>query len=431
MTHRIKISLLAIALALVSCGEEDIIPVPEPEQPQEEKFEMSSVPDCVPVVEIAVAGGADIVSKDEYLRVQVTIKENDQVVLQTAGKAKGRGNYTWHGYPKKPYKIKLDDKHEVCGFPENKDWVLLSDYCDKSLMRTAYMCDISEALEVDYPVRYRHVHLFLNGLYKGVYLLTDQVEKKKHRVDIEDDGFLFENDNYAWEEPLRFVTETKRYQFSFKYPDPEDGEIVEGDDNFNYIVGLMNAFEEALYGPDFKNPATGYRRYIDVESFAKWYIVAELTANHDPNMYYVLPSRGKKIQKGPLWDSEWSLGTSYRGGPTDSWATPPRKPDPHQHIWSRWKYFGRLFQDPYFKQEVRRVWEEFEPRIPLLKEKLELVADSISEAQAMNFAQWPVIGTYLGASIICLDSWEAEVEYNADFFDERVKWMDEFLNSAL
>ena len=126
MTDKIKRSLLAIALALVSCGEEDIIPVPEPEQPQEEKFEMSSVPDCVPVVEIAVAGGADIVSKDEYLRVQVTIKENDQVVLQTAGKAKGRGNYTWHGYPKKPYKIKFDEKQEVCGFPENKDWVLLS-----------------------------------------------------------------------------------------------------------------------------------------------------------------------------------------------------------------------------------------------------------------------------------------------------------------
>ena len=43
MTHRIKISLLAIALALVSCGEEDIIPVPEPEQPQEEKFLPSSI----------------------------------------------------------------------------------------------------------------------------------------------------------------------------------------------------------------------------------------------------------------------------------------------------------------------------------------------------------------------------------------------------
>lgn len=98
MTNKIKIYLIAIALALVSCGEEDIVPVPE--QPEEDKFEMSSVPDCVPVVEISVAGGADIVSKEDYVRVQVTIKENDKIVLQTAGKAKGRGNYTWHGYPR-------------------------------------------------------------------------------------------------------------------------------------------------------------------------------------------------------------------------------------------------------------------------------------------------------------------------------------------
>ena len=419
------ICLIIAAFVSAACSEEPLPPAPEP--PIVESFEMSPVHDCVPVVEINVAGGADIVSKEEYLPVRITIKENDVPVLQASGKAKGRGNYTWEGYPKKPYKIKFDEKQEVCGFPANKDWVLLSDYCDKSLLRTAYMCDISEALQVDYPVRYCHVHLFLNGSYKGVYVLTDQVEKKKNRVDIENDGFLFENDNYAWAEPLRFVTAKKGYQFSFKYPDPEDGEIAAGDMNYNYIVNFMNNFEAALYGDDFKDPGLGYRRYIDVESFAKWYLVAELTANHDPNMYYVLPHKGAKLQKGPMWDSEWSLGTSYRGGPTDAWAAPPRKPDPYQHIWSKWKYFGRLFQDPYFKSVVKEEWEEFKPRIPELKAKLEEVATTINEAQAMNFAQWPVMGSYLGASLICLGSWEEEVKYNADFFDKRCQWMDDFL----
>ena len=426
MKKTVIISFFAAALMLAaSCGEDTIDPVPQP--PVKEEFKMSEAPEHVPVMEIMTDRQADIVSKEEYLRARITIKENNTVTLQTFGNARGRGNYTWDGYPKKPYKIKLDEKHPVCGMPANKDWVLLSDYCDKSLLRTAYMCDISEALQVDYPVRYRHVHLYLNGEYKGVYLLTDQIEKKKHRVDIADDGFLFENDNYAWAEPLRFVTAKKGYQFSFKYPDPEDGEIVEGDDNYYYILRYMNSFEEALYGDNFKDPATGYRKYIDVESFAKWYIVAELTANHDPNMYYVMPHRGAKLKKGPLWDSEWSLGTSYRGGPTDAWAVPPRKPDPHQVIWGNWKYFGRLFQDPYFKEVVKKEWEEFKPRIPMVKEKLEDVAACINEAQAMNFARWPVIGTYLGASLICLGSWEEEVQYNSDFLDERVRWMDDFL----
>ena len=112
---------------------------------------------------------------------RITIKENNQVTLQAFGNARGRGNYTRDGYPKKPYKIKFDEKQAVCGFPANKDWVLLSDYCDKSLLRTACMCDISEALQIDYPVRYRHVHLYLNGEYKGVYLLTDQIERKSGR----------------------------------------------------------------------------------------------------------------------------------------------------------------------------------------------------------------------------------------------------------
>lgn len=430
MTKRIIISVLAAAMFLSSCGD-DLVPdpvgPPDVEPPVKEEFELSPAADNVPVVEIETEGGEDIVSKEDYLRSRITIKENDVVTLRAAGKAKGRGNYTWEGYPKKPYKIKFDDKQEVCGFPANKDWVLLADYCDKSLLRTAYMCDISEALEVDYHVRYRHVHLFLNGEYKGVYLLTDQVEKKKHRVDIGDDGFLFENDNYSWAEPLRFVTDRKGYEFSFKYPDPKDGGIAEGDDNFNYIVKFMNDFEAALYGDSFKDPDVGYRKYIDVRSFAKWYIVAELTANHDPNMYYVLPHRGAKLQKGPLWDSEWSLGISYRGGPTDPWATPPREPNPHQYIWCVWKYFGRLFQDPYFKSIVREEWEKFKLRIPALKQKIDDVVVCIHEAQAMNFARWPVIGTYLGASLICLGSWEEEVRYNSDFFDERVKWMDEFL----
>lgn len=68
--------------------------------------------------------------------------------------------------------------------------------------------------------------------YLGIYVLTDQVEKKKNRVDIEDDGFLFENDNYFWSEPLNFMTERRGYWYTFKYPDPEDGEIIAGVENF-------------------------------------------------------------------------------------------------------------------------------------------------------------------------------------------------------
>mgnify|MGYP003418604051 FL=1 len=186
-------------------------PEPEPEPEPGQVY--------VPVVRVDVEGGRNIESKDEYQNVSVTITEGEETVLSAAGRMKGRGNATW-GYEKKPYKIKFDEKQGVLGFAANKDWVLLAEYCDKSLMRTPYMCELAQTVGLPYPIHYRHVQLYLNDEYVGMYILTDQVEKKKNRVDIEDDGFLFENDNYFWEEPLNFMTDCRQYWYTFKYPYP-------------------------------------------------------------------------------------------------------------------------------------------------------------------------------------------------------------------
>ena len=270
------------------------------------------------------------------------------------------------------------------------------------------------------------MQLYLNDSYIGMYVLTDQVEKKKNRVDIEDDGFLFENDNYYDQEPLNFKTDLREYWYTFKYPDPEDGEIAKGDDNFNFITGFMNDFESALYGDDFKDPENGYRKYIDVEAFAKWYLIEELTANLEPNMYYVLPSRDSKLQIGPVWDAEWSLGLAYRENEWAGWET-GREPNRRQHIWSSWKYFGRLFEDEYFVDVVRNEWNKLKPEIPAFIENMASVAESISDGQVSNFEKWPIQGKWVSVEVVSLGSWDKEVEYVRDFFAERVEVVDSFL----
>ena len=138
----------ALVISALSCSKLD--------EHEDDSWQPAPVKEGVPVVDVYVDGGNEIVSKDEYLEAVIVITEDGKVSLSSKGKIKGRGNYTWN-YPKKPYKIKFDEKQSVFGFPENKDWVLLADYCDKSLMRTAYMCEISSALGVNYPLRYRHV----------------------------------------------------------------------------------------------------------------------------------------------------------------------------------------------------------------------------------------------------------------------------------
>ena len=429
--YRIFSTLLA-AVFITSCtlGEYDFvnnrIPSGYPSRPKPTPVPEEEAEPFVPVISIDVKDGQGIESKDEYVKVNVTIQETEDIFYSATGRAKGRGNATW-GYEKKPYKIKLDDKLGVLGFAANKEWVLLAEYCDKSLMRTAYMCELARTVGLPYPIRYRHVSLYLNGEYMGIYVLTDQVEKKENRVDIEDDGFLFENDNYFWDEPLNFMTDLREYWYTFKYPDAEDGEIVHGDKNFRFITGFMNDFEAALYGEQFKDPSVGYRKYIDVESFAKWFLVQELIANLEPNMYYVLPSRDSKLQIGPVWDAEWSLGLAHREDEYAGWASLPTQPDRYKQIWSKWKYFGRLFEDPYFVSVVRSEWSALKAELPAFQAKMQSVAASISQAQTANFDRWQTLGWHVSVGLICEGAWEKEVDYVETFFADRITWLDAFL----
>ena len=418
-------SIAAMVLAACSPVETPVVDEPSPEIP----LPPSPEPYYAPKLYMFVEDEGVIDSKDEYKNVTVELVDGYEVILSAKGRAKGRGNATWTYYDKKPYKIKFDEKQSLFGLTANKDWVLLAEYCDKSLMRTAYMCELAQTVGLPYPIHYHHVQLYLNGQYHGMYVLTDQVEKKKGRVDIEDDGFLFENDNYFWEEPLSFMTGHREYWYTFKYPDPEDGEIAEGDDNYYFITNFMNDFEAALYGDDFKNPATGYRKYIDVQAFAKWFLVQELIANLEPNMYYVLPSRKAKLQVGPVWDAEWSLGLAYREDEYAGWAGLPTQPDRYQAIWSKWKYFGRLFEDPYFVDQVRKEWEALKPKLPAFQEKMAYVADGISADQGRNFDKWGTLGWHVSVGLVRFDTWEEEVSYVSDFFKDRVVWLDNYLTT--
>lgn len=439
--RRIIMAVSAVMVLATSCDPMDygyLYDVPEGEQTQKPQPDQQPepdpapepqpdpVPEGVPVISVMVEDGQTIDSKDEYRNISVTVSDGGQTVLEASGRAKGRGNATW-GYDKKPYKIKFDEKQGLLGFAPNKDWVLLAEYCDKSLMRTAYMCELAKTVGLPYPIHYRHVELYVNGEYLGVYVLTDQVEKKKNRVDIADDGFLFENDNYFWEEPLNFMTDRRQYWYTFKYPDPEDGEIASGDASYNFIKGFMNDFETALYGNDFKDPAKGYRKFIDVQTFAKWYLVMELTANLEPNMYYVLPSRSSKLQIAPVWDAEWSMGIAHRDDEYAGWAGLPTQPDRYKEIWSKWKYFGRLFEDEYFVDVVRHEWELLKPYIPAFKDRMKAVSDNLKEVQVRNFERWQIFGWHVSVALINLGSWENEVEYVHDFFADRVTWLDDKL----
>lgn len=372
-------------------------------------------------------------SSQKYVRATFRYSNDpDNGPVEATGKIRVRGNASASpDKPKKPYKVKFDEKQSLSCFPANRDWVFLSDNSDKSLMRTAYMQEMSYLVDLPYPVRYRIVDFYLNNDYRGTYYLTDQIERANSRVNIEKDGFIIEDDLYAGEEPVNFST--KYFTFSFKYPDPDDGEIVRGDDNYNFIVNFMKSMENALFSDNFADPEKGYRKYLDARAFAKYFVLNEVTGNVDPNRYYVLPSRTGKLTMGPEWDSEWSLGAAHPGPHYAGWDLYANPEDMITYeFWPHVRYFQWLMKDPYFRGLVKEEWAAVKPMIPLYEERMHDIADSIFYTQYDNFNRWPIMDQQVSvamSALLKLGSWPAHVYYCEDFFRRRVEWFDAYVES--
>ena len=369
----------------------------------------------LPLVFVNNTDRKPIVSKEVWLEgTSYAIVYSDGTVFDAPGKIKGRGNSTWK-YDKKPYAVKFEKKQKPFGFPANKNWVLLAESCDPSLLRTAYMCAISKATGIEWTINYQYVNLFLNGEYMGVYVFTDKVEKSENRINIKKDGFIIEDDNFYENENLYFVTYNGLGRpYTFKYPDDEK-DIVKGDDNYLFIVSFMNQLESSLMVLPDNHDDIKYMDYLDVTSFAKFHIANSVFMNFDPNLYYVLPSRQSKLKMMPLWDSEWSMGSWIT-----AWHDNPY-PIEENTFWETMHFFRYLMKSPTFKEAVKAEWAQFITNVQQVKDEVENLRLMIAKAQTANFKKWPSTGRPMNYSV---KSWEEEVERVNTFFDERVTWMD-------
>ena len=374
----------------------------------------------LPLVFVNNTDRKPVVSKDTWLEgTSYAIVYSDGTVLDSPGKIKGRGNVTWK-YAKKPYAVKFEKKQKPFGFPTNKSWVLLAESCDPSLLRTAYMCAISKAADIEWTINYQYVNLFLNGEYMGVYVFTDKVEKSENRINIKKDGFIIEDDNYYQNEILYFVTyKGLGRPYTFKYPD-DDKDIVKGDENYLFIESFMNQLESSLKVLLDTHGDTGYMDKLDITSFAKIHIANQVFMNFDPNRYYVLPSRQSKLKMMPMWDSEWSMGswnTSWKGNPY---------PIEKNTYWENMHYFKYLMKSPTFKEAVKTEWAKFYSKVQQVKDEVESVRQVIAKAQVANHKKWPSTGRPMNYKV---KSWEEEVERVNTFFDTRVTWMNKRINN--
>lgn len=356
-----------------------------------------------------------------YTNAHILITDGGSTVFNSDEQVKVRGNAT-ASYPKKPIKIKLKEKTNILGMGNEKDWVLLANFTDKSMLRTGIGFYISRLMEFQWTPKDRFVDVVLNGDYYGTYTLTESIEQNKDRVNIPERGFLIERDNlYYTNEPVHFTT-NRGLHYTFKNPDTDTLQTNEID----YIHNHMNELETVLDSESFKNPDTGFRKYIDVESFARWILFQELIANIEPNVYLTKNdmSAESKLFMGPVWDMEWSMGIGWYDG------AKPRNPD--YWVWRTSPrgnefYYDRILQDADFAVEIKTLWNKYKPALQTVFNYIESVRQQINSSQELNFRRWDILDRQVSVEGIPLGTFDAEVNCTALFLQNRIQWLDNAL----
>lgn len=346
-----------------------------------------------------------------------------------------RGNSTV-GLPKKPYRIKFPEKCSPLGLKHarEKSWVLLANDCDKSLIRNAVAFQMSRLLAAG-AVRFtpctQFVDVYLNGAYDGNYHLTDQVEVAPGRVDVKSlkagdagnaskisGGYLLELDGFAHSEPLHFAS-PRQMPVTVQYPKNADY----APEQATYIANYFAATENALFSVNFKDPATGWRKYINQASWVDYYIISELTGNSDA-WWSTYMSKERNVDyfvAGPVWDFDIAFNNDNRIGNATARLMAEAAHDPKTWI-------NRFMQDETFKAAVKVRWNAKKGELLGLETYMDELAVLLDMSQKANFKRWNITQQVLGHANPAPTSYEAAISQLKSYFQARYHFLDTEFN---
>lgn len=375
-----------------------------------------------------------------------------------------RGNVSWEDTDKKSYHMKLTEKKDFFGMGEDKHWLLLANAFDNTLLRNTLALDIAKELGLAYTPDVEYVDVYANGEFLGNYLLTEKIEIGSNRVNISDLEEQMEtmNTDKALEEYEFFMEQqgrlfsTKGYRIEKQPDDITGGYLLELEmsdrygleasgfltsrmqpvvftspkyasfEQVSYIANRYQDFEDAVFSEDGYSPYTGayFADYIDMDSFARKYLIEELTKNLDAaftSQFFYKPadSVSTKFFAGPAWDYDKAIAGS---GITDAGidlhdpnglyaATQTKDSD----IW-----YALYNQDEFRELVIQIYTEELEEKVRVIaKNRIGMYSEYIMDSAMNNAIRWQVF------------SEEPTVEGKTTTYQEKVDELGDFLNQRL
>lgn len=293
-------------------------------------------------------------------------------------------------------------KHDLMGGGYAKrNWALLANCFDHSLIRNALTCELGKIIGMPFNPGYCFVDLVINGDYRGTYQVTDHPEVGSHRIDIDEDKdwyIEFQGRSNMLDEPYLNIKDLP--MFSIKNPDYTDA--ADADKLAALKVEMEDWVKQWKSGFSYDASITqsdtkGWRAYNDEDQLLKWFLETEITADYDGYMTIkAYRATDGKLFWGPVWDKD--LAWDNYGDYTKTLGAALENASSIRYYVYNPGSGTAILSDPRF---VKRVYETYNKLVEDgLEQKLLDIVDQlylrVNQTQQLNFEKWGITTVYGG-----------------------------------
>ena len=336
--------------------------------------------------------------------------------------------------PKKSFRIRMDRSAAVFGMPDDRDWLLIANYFDKSLLRNKLGMQVSKVAAMAWTPSCRTCEVYMNGDYLGCYDLFQRKSVGSHKVDIQPikpDEDPASGDYYLEIESVDPDFHTPVFHIPVIFNTPSAKKLTAA--QRNYVYARFQEMERLLK----EDPASGrYRQFLDIRSCARFYIIQELSKNIDGvvrKSTYLTLRAGEPFTFYHVWDFDLAFGNvnympiKYMPASIDRHGEDPEGffIKDVSASGSRKGLMHYLFCDPAFVAEVKATWEDMYPELCLLKDWLTEEAALCEGPYRRDFQRWAS-----SRFRERFEPWPHARTYDAardrliSFYEDRLSWLD-------
>ena len=387
----------------------------------------------LPLVIINTEDSIEPFDKETYITCTVTIIKDNKIVTKEKAKIKLRGNSTSR-LDKKSYRLKFDSKQKILDMPAKaKNWAIIANYSDKTLMRYLLAHKISSLFELTYSPACESVDMIVNGEFQGNFGFCDQMEEGKGRIEVTEmdktcieepevtGGYVIAADGWARQGGDKYYLSNKGVVLVIKYP--KDNDIVKEQES--YILNAFNVVEDECYNNVIDK--------IDIDTFCKYLLVEDLTGNGETfwSTYMYKERNDDKIYFGPVWDFDLAFDNNNRVYPTLEKKDFIYKYDISAGTMNT--LATKILSNEKVIKRLKEIWLSFiESKVTKNKliSYINEIIDKINESQKLNFIRWDILNTKILLNPVARGSFEAETDYLIYFIVQRFDILDEIVKNA-